>query len=476
MSKKILILGGGSAGLAAAWNLIQAGGRVELIELSDSVGGFSKTFTWNGIKLDYGPHSFHVKEDRLTSLFKTLCSDNCVEVPSVIIAQLFVMNRFLTYPLKLREAIFKLNPLFVTRMLSDYLLANLKRLFFQLKEDSFEAWGVKRFGRCLYDLAFGCYSEKVWGMPTKYLSHKLAQQKLPDINIIDVLIEMLGGKGSRQKQFYSAYLYPREGIGQIFEKIAGEIQRTGSKLHTNSSAVRLELKDHKISSASFKNHKNQEVSHIECEAVICSIPLQDLVSILYPLPPESILSQSQEFKYRSLILVYLMLEKERMTDKLMFYLIDKKFKFHRVSELKNLQTGLIPENRSVLCLEICCSEGDEVWKAQDRELYELALSDLKKLNLVDQKYISSYYIKRLKNAYPIFNFDYDRRLYAVLSFLNSIENLYCIGRQGLFLNNDIHDSMEMGLLASDCLIEDGINIRWNNLQRKYLNAGFQGKR
>jgi len=476
MDKKTVIIGAGPAGLAAAWNLIKSGRKVAVVDISDACGGLSRTFEWNGLKLDYGPHSFHVKEERLTALFKELCYNDYVEVPSVIVAQLFVMGKFLSYPLKLREAVLKLNPLFVAKMLSDYFYANAKRLFVQEKEDSFEAWGKKRFGRCLYDLAFGTYSQKVWGISTAKLSHKLAQQKLPDINIIDILIEMLGGKGARQKQFYSAYLYPRNGIGQIFDTVAQKISDSGSLLFRNCEAVKIEINNARACRVTIKNHKTKELATIDCDSIVSSIPVNDLVPAFSPLPAQQIIMASGSFKYRSLILVYLLLETPQMTDKLMYYLIDKKFKFHRISELKNLKTGLIPDDKTVVCMEICCNEADEAWSMPDDSLYKLAVDDLMSLGLVGKRPSGAYHVKRLKNAYPVFDLNYDHRLSEVFSFLHSINNLYLIGRQGLFLNNDIHDSMEMGLLATDCLLKENSNKSWNKINDKFLNAGFQGKK
>lgn len=476
MDKSIIILGGGPAGLAAARNLVKAGKKVTVLERSDAVGGLAGTFEWEGAKLDYGPHLFHAKKNqRVLSLFKELCLDSYKKVPSGGLARLFIRGRLLSYPLKLTEAAVKLNPVFVSGMLWDYFLANTKRIVFDVKEDSFEAWGVKRFGKRLYDVAFGFYSEKVWGMPASQLSHKLAQQKIPNVNLIDIFVEMLGAKGARQKEFYSECLYPTEGISCIFERISADIKATGSQLHTQASAEALIMDGRKISGVIIKDNRTGQTRREECEAVVSSIPIRDLIEAVSPLPETAIVNQARALKHRNIVLVYLMVDMPLITDKVMYYLLDKDFRFNRLSELKNLETGMIPPDKTVLCMEACASDKDGMWTAKDDELYGLAVTDLKRFGCKDTQKIRGYCVKKLKDAYPVFDIGYDERLKNVLSYLNKIDNLYYAGRQGLFVNNDVHDSMEMGLLATDCLLENDKG-RWVKMTHKYLNAVFQGKK
>ena len=56
----------------------------------------------------------------------------------------------------------------------DYVVATIKSgLAPPNREHSFEEWGVRNLGRTLYDLAFGIYSARVWGLPTSQISSKL---------------------------------------------------------------------------------------------------------------------------------------------------------------------------------------------------------------------------------------------------------------------------------------------------------------
>jgi len=57
-AKKVLILGGGPAGLTAGWKLATHGVSVVVLEADAQVGGLSKTVRRNGFSFDLGGHRF----------------------------------------------------------------------------------------------------------------------------------------------------------------------------------------------------------------------------------------------------------------------------------------------------------------------------------------------------------------------------------------------------------------------------------
>ena len=61
---------------------------------------------------------------------------------------------------------------------------------------------------------------------------------------------------------------------------------------------------------------------------------------------------------------------------------------------------------------------------------------------------SGVFVERVKQAYPIYYISFDRNPTFVLNSVERLVNIYSIGRQGFFLNNDTHTSMKMGLEAA----------------------------
>ena len=58
----IVVLGAGPAGMSAAWRLSELGHKVVVLEKGTAVGGMGKTITVGKYAVDYGPHTFHIRE------------------------------------------------------------------------------------------------------------------------------------------------------------------------------------------------------------------------------------------------------------------------------------------------------------------------------------------------------------------------------------------------------------------------------
>ena len=58
----VVVLGAGPAGISAAWRLSELGHPVTVLEQDDAVGGMGKTITVGNYAVDYGPHTFHIRE------------------------------------------------------------------------------------------------------------------------------------------------------------------------------------------------------------------------------------------------------------------------------------------------------------------------------------------------------------------------------------------------------------------------------
>ena len=74
--KTIVIIGGGPAGLTAAYELLKNNGSeqfdVTVLEASGEFGGISRTVRHNGNRMDIGGHRFFSKDDRVMSWWKTI--------------------------------------------------------------------------------------------------------------------------------------------------------------------------------------------------------------------------------------------------------------------------------------------------------------------------------------------------------------------------------------------------------------------
>ena len=243
MSKpRIAVLGAGPAGITAAWRLSELGYPVTVFERDDAVGGMGRTIdVAGGYLVDFGPHTFHVRETEESRAVIDAIRPFFGEDPLVLTrgTRVLLRGKEYIYPLELLQVLTGVSPVLSARIVFDYAMATLKTTFSPpQKEDSFEEWGVRNLGRTLYDLCFGIYSARVWGLPTGQISSKQAQ-RVAKLNLKNIILRVLGIKAD-PATYFTKYMYPRKGISLLFEGMADVVRQPGNCIRLNSPVTRLE--------------------------------------------------------------------------------------------------------------------------------------------------------------------------------------------------------------------------------------------
>src|ERR1051325_8090308 len=69
----VVVLGAGPAGISAGWRLAEHGAPVAVLERDTAVGGMGKTLQLGAYGVDFGPHTFHIREtDESREIIKTI--------------------------------------------------------------------------------------------------------------------------------------------------------------------------------------------------------------------------------------------------------------------------------------------------------------------------------------------------------------------------------------------------------------------
>lgn len=473
--KRVAILGAGPAGLGAGYNLIQRGYQVSIIDRAHYVGGASASFRIKDYIVDYGPHAFHMKKEDIIKIVTDLIGNGFNKVKRN--SRLILDGKNLQYPLNIKEALLKVNPMLSLKILSDYLIIRAKGLIFRNNEnETFQDWGVRAFGSTLYRLAFGNYSEKMWGLPGSQLSSKLAQQKLLRLNLLKIILKVLGMTDTSFEGGVTEYydLYPRFGIGTIFEKMQEAVLKDdGSEVHLGAKIMNINVKQNRLKSICFERN-GQELTK-EFDYLISTIPLKYLCAYLPENKQTEPKGLSTSLKYRDIRIIYVVLDKDYFSDIHWIYLLDPHFKFNRLSEQKNLNKESSPPGKTVVSLDIACNYEDEIWNMTDEEFFTLALGDLNHLG-IKENHILDCFSLRLRDVYPVYDLNFDIRLQDILKIIERYPNLYSTGRQGLFLNNDIHDSIEMGKLCSEFILEERSSRDWYSFIGEYIRKNLEGEK
>jgi UDP-galactopyranose mutase len=156
-----------------------------------------------------------------------------------------------------------------------------------------------------------------------------------------------------------------------------------------------------------------------------------------------------DLKYMDIIFVYLIIDKDKISDDHWLYFSDKNIIFNRAVEFKNWSKKMSPENQTSLCLDITCYRSDKSvnnpWNYSKKDLTERCIDDCVKIGLLEKKDISDTLVVKVKDAYPFYDLHYKKRLEFIISFLEKSKDIFCIGRTGLFSYNNSDGSIEMGI-------------------------------
>lgn len=483
--QRVVILGAGPAGITAAWRLSELGYPVTVLERDDAVGGMARTINVGNYAVDFGPHTFHIRETDESRKVLAAIKHFFGEDPLILTrgTRVLLRGKEYVYPLEMLQVLTGVSPFLSARIIFDYLMATLKSTFAPAKkEDSFEEWGVRNLGRTLYDLCFGIYSERVWGLPTSQISSKQAQ-RVAKLNLKNIILRTLGIKAD-PATYFTKYMYPRKGISLLYEGMAAEVRAAGNVIKLNAPATRLERTPStgsgqagdRVTTVHYR--ENGEDKQLPCDLLLSTLPLPSLVSMTSPALPAPVVAHAAKLKYRSLKLIYIALNRARMTDYHWVYLLDEQFRVNRLSEQKNVSPDMVPDGSTVLCIELSLWKDEPLWQASDEEIYQLALRDLMKMGYgVTPEEVVEYHVTDIPTAYPVYELNFEEHLIPVLDGVHEVSNLLTLGRHGLFLNNSMDDNVLLGIQIADHINRpEGADSRaWKTEMLAFMNLRFAGK-
>jgi protoporphyrinogen oxidase len=483
MSKpRVVVLGAGPAGMSAAWRLSERGVPVTVLERDNAVGGMGKTITLGDYAVDYGPHTFHIRETEESRKIHEAIQPFFGDDPLVLTrgTRVLLRGKEYIYPLEMLQVLTGVSPMLSFRIIFDYLMASVKSTVSPAKkEHSFEEWGVRNLGRTLYDLCFGIYSARVWGLPTSQISSKQAQ-RVAKLNLRNIILRTLGIKAD-PATYFTKYMYPRQGISVLFENMADVVRKNGQCIRLQSPVVRLE-RDPSAGSGQaairrvvYRRDGREET--LDCDGIISTLPLPLLVDLIEPRLPQAVIDHAKKLRYRSLKLIYIALKRPQLTDYHWVYLLDEHYRVNRMSEQKNVSREMVPQDRTVLCIELSCWRDEPLWNASDEEIYRIALDDLLKMGYgVNEREVVDYYVTDIPTAYPVYELNFEDHLIPALEGVHAVPNLLTLGRHGLFLNNSMDDNVLLGMKVADQIADRGFDSRaWLSQMLAFMNLRFEGK-
>jgi protoporphyrinogen oxidase len=447
-----LVLGGGPAGLTAGYLLGKADREVLVLEADDQVGGLAKTVEMDGYRFDLGGHRFFTKSVEVDTLWHEILGEEFLLRPRM--SRIYWNNRYLDYPLRGSDVIRKLGPVELARCMASYLRAAAKR---DKKEESLEDWVTNRFGRRLYELFFKSYNEKVWGVPPSEIRAEWAAQRIKGLSFFSAArAAFFGNDGNKVKSLISEFNYPRFGPGQMWDAMTTAIEEQGGEVKLEAPVERLEIAGDRIVEVEAGG-----ISYTLPEAVISSLPLRNVVEMVRPRPPQEVRDAAQGLRYRDFLTVALVVDGEDLFPDNWIYIHEPGVRVGRIQNFRSWSPWMVPDpDKSCVGLEYFCFAGDDLWSMDDAALVELAAQELEQLGLAPRAKVERGFAIRVPKAYPIYDGDYAHRVAVIRSWLDGIENLQQVGRNGLHRYNNSDHSMLTAMRAVDNLLAGAHHDIW----------------
>jgi len=475
MNKKdILILGAGPAGMTAAYELANSGIKSSIIEKEERVGGFGKTLVFKEgnlvFKTDIGPHRFFSQNKFLYDFIESLLHEKWKLVNRQ--TRQFIGGKFYDYPINATQALKNLGIIKDIGVATSYFSSFVTYHIFRKKIKNFEDYILANFGRVLGELNMLNYTEKIWGIPCSTIHSDWAKQRIKGLNLISAVKNAIfkGKSEEGPKTLIDSFYYPDEGTGLIYDAIASNVKKKGTKIYTRSYPTKIKHRENRIKEVELLINGKKKI--VKPEILVESIPITDFVSLLEPKAPKDVLDALNKLKWRSQVYLFITLDKERVTKDNWIYFPDKEIPFGRMMEPKNFSAKLVPKGKTSLFVEFFVFENDKVWNLSKDELFELTIKQLEKLGFIKRKDVRSYYLIKRKNVYPVYDLEYHKYLDKVRNYLNKFSNLYYIGRAGRFKYNNQDHSLEMGFLAARSIIENKkYSIEKTASEQEYFEKG-----
>jgi protoporphyrinogen oxidase len=495
--KTAVIIGGGPAGLTAAYELVTRSDIQPLvIEQSSLVGGISRTERYRGNHIDIGGHRFFSKSDRVMNWWLGIMPMQQSSEPAFAIqyqgqsrdvglphegldpettdrvmlirprkSRIYWRRKLFDYPLSFSvDTIRKMGLLRLGRAGLSYLHA---AAFPVAPEQNLEDFIINRFGRELYDTFFKSYTEKVWGVPCNEIPADWGAQRIKGLSILKALKHaLMHRKGADVSQkgtetsLIERFLYPKFGPGQMWEIVADEIRGCGGEVLLRHKAVAITTEEGAVKAVTVRNEDTgQEITH-PADYVFSGMPIRELVEILDADTPASVRDVASGLMYRDFFTVGLLVEKMKLEDPQTggrirdnwIYIQEPDVLLGRLQIFNNWSPYLVADpSKTWLGLEYFCYESDEIWSRPDPELIELGTRELGQIGIIDPRDALDGCVIRVKKTYPAYFGTYTR-FNEVRDYLDRFENLFCVGRNGQHRYNNQDHSMLTAMLAVDNIL------------------------
>ncbi len=422
MTEKIAIIGGGFAGLTAAYELGKKGYQTFLFERSPELGGLAGTFPIEGTRLERGYHHWFTSDTHVVDLMGELgLGDRVMWIPSKV--GFLHSGRIWNWVTPID--ILRFSPMsLVGRLrlgLSTFYLTYLqtnRNKFYDYERITAASWlkrwaGADAWDKAWKPLFYGKFGAEAENVPLVFLWYKA---RLRITSRKGLTREVLG--------------YPRGSFQVLIDALADAIRKQGGNIYCSTTVQRVAVENGVACGLQFADDETSRVvraslslastdNYARFDRVICTAP--SFAAMRLAEFPESYVKKMTAVKYMAAVLLILKL-KHSMSPIYWLNIADRSIPFVATIEQTNFLSPEVYNGRRVMYVSNYLDPSSPYFQMSRDELLNAYLPSLKKINpSFSADWVEEIWHFREAAAQPVMPLNYSR---MIPEHRTPIRNLY----------------------------------------------------
>lgn len=436
---RVGIIGGGMAGLAAAYELTKQGHFAEVFEVAPFLGGQASTFEVHGGQLERGYHHLFISDTSITELIHELGLGDKLEWLQSSVG-FYHGGKVWDFASPKDLLLFKPLPLLdrIRVGLWTFILQKTKS-YQRFESVTAAAWLTSHMGKKGYEVIwepllrgkFGDFHDKI-GMT--WIWNK-------------VTLRVASRKGAGQVERLG---YPMGSFGEVIAVLADRIIQQGGQLHTSSSVAKI-VRTGDTTTTLDVQIGNGPSEQREYDAVIATTPSY-VFAKLAPQMPDEYKEKLEGINYLSAVLMVLVMDRP-FTEKYWMNIADPDMPFVALIEHTNIINKELYGGKHILYISNYPSRDSDMYKMSPDNLMDLFVPHLQKINPdFDRSWVLEYHHHKLDGAQPIVGINYGD---GIPDHRTPLKGLYLANTTQIYPEDrGTNYSVRMGVKVAQMVLDD----------------------
>lgn len=427
----ILILGGGLAGVSAAYHLKNKSSL--LVEREHELGGTARSFAIKGFTFDFTGHLLHLHSPYTKKLIPKLLGNNFYQCTRK--AWIFSKDTYTRYPFQAYTAGLPQNVVdeCVMGFFETYLANGGKPA--PTGKSNFHDWSLKMFGEGISKHFMIPYNEKLYQVSSRELGTDWCGPFVPMPKLNDVIKGSIAADG-KDFGYNTTFLYPRKGGIQMLAKAMGKGLKN-VRLKTSIAQINWKQKTAELSTGETVSY-----SHL-----INTVPLLELLNRM-PNLPANVERAKKKLKCVSILCLNIGVKRSKISDASWIYFPEEEFPFYRVGFPMNFTPHVVPRGCSSMYVEVPMNASKPYSKK--KVLADVRRGLIKARILKPSDKLPVVQFLPIKYAYVIYNKNRKAALDTIFRFLKQ-NRIQSIGRYGAWKYSFMEEAILDGKKAAENL-------------------------